>query len=115
MPNKKLKKETVSEEQEVRNLFSNKSKAVEEVGVLTKRFLYKMFDDVSKAHGGNTDKISLNDAWRHYFGMDQNMQTNSETNKPYLNSKEEMKNAIQQMEADDLCMLDGDQIILMNQ
>lgn len=76
-----------------------------------KRFLFKMINTL-KDENGNSDKVSLNELWAKFFRMNEEQQRNETTGEAHMNSKDEMKNILQQMEADDLCLLDGDDIIL---
>jgi hypothetical protein len=46
--------------------------------------------------------------------MSEQEQKNPSTGKTYLNSKEDLRNALEQMEADDLAMIDGQDVILTN-
>lgn len=71
-----------------------------------------MITDISNQE--RTSKIPLSSIWKKYFDLPDDSQKNGETGKAFLNSKEDLKRTLDQMEADDLTMMDGDDVILTN-
>jgi hypothetical protein len=52
--------------------------------------------------------------WQKYFALAGDHQINPATGKSYLNSKEDLKNALEHMQVDDLIMIDGEDVILIS-
>jgi len=59
--------------------------------------------------------VSINAIWQKYFNLPEDSQKNNSTGKSYLNSKDDLRQALEQMEADDLTMMDGNDVILTGQ
>ena len=101
----------IDEEQAVSDLFQSSIKFdASPVDISVKKFLFKLISDISNAE--RTSKVSINAIWQKYFGMTEDQQKNNATGKSFLNSKEELRQALEQMEADDLTMMDGNDVIL---
>ena len=77
-----------------------------------KKFVFKMISEIAKS--SNSSKVSIDSLWRKYFDMPDVEQKNASTGKDFLTSKEDLKRVLEQMEADDLTMLDGNDVILTN-
>ena len=58
--------------------------------------------------------MPINAIWKKYFALSEEEQKNPSTGKTFLNSKEDLRHALEQMEADDLAMIDGQDVILTN-
>lgn len=82
------------------------------VPISVKKFVFKMISEISNQE--STSKVPVNAIWKKYFDLPNDKQKNGETGQAFLNSKEELKHALEQMEADDLTMMDGDDVILTN-
>jgi len=105
------KKMKVDEEQQVNELFQSSIRAdVSKVDISVKKFVFKLVSDISNAE--RSSKVNINQIWKKFFGYDAAQQKDPESGKTYLNSKEDLKNVLDQMCADDLAMMDGDDVIL---
>lgn len=77
-----------------------------------KKFVFKMISEISQQ--SRSSKVSIDEVWKKYFELPSESQRNGQTGKAFLNGKDELKRALEQMEADDLTMLDGNDVILTN-
>jgi hypothetical protein len=75
-----------------------------------KKYVFKMVSELGNSE--RTDKVSINSIWKKYFSLSSEQQRNGETGEAFLNSKEDLKKALEHMEADDLIMQNGDDVIL---
>ena len=105
------KKIKVDDEAQVSALFASSIRlAADPVDITVKKFVFKLIGEVSNAAG--VGKVAVNAIWQKYFALGDDQQRNTATGTAYLNSKEELVRVLEQMEADDLAMLDGDDVIL---
>jgi hypothetical protein len=101
----------IDDEQEVNELFQSSIKFDSSpVDISVKRFIFKIVGQISNEQ--RTSKVAINAIWRKYFDLPAEQQKNEQTGTSFLNSKEDLKRALEQMEADDLTMMDGDDVIL---
>jgi hypothetical protein len=101
----------VDEDEAVSQLLrSSISSHPQKVELSVKKFVFKLISDISNAK--RTSRVSINEIWQKFFTMSNEQQKNSETNSVFLNSKEDLKNVLEQMEADDLTMMDGNDVVL---
>lgn len=52
--------------------------------------------------------------WQKYFNLDDEAQKNPNSNKHYFQNKQELKRAIESMEADDLVIINGDDVLIIS-
>lgn len=90
--------------------FANQAQAFD---INVKKFVYRIISDMSKQE--RTSRVSINSVWQKFFNLPDEQQKNPMTNRSYLNSKEELKRVMEQLEADDLTMLDGEDVILIGE
>ena len=102
----------VGEDQEVRALFAGSQQQAAPVDVSVKKFVYKL---IGEANASGSGKVAVAAIWQKYFALDDAQQRNASTGKAHLNSKDELVKVLEHMETDDLCMLDGDDVILTGQ
>ena len=101
----------IDEEQQVTELFQSSVRHdPSPVDISVKKFVFKLISDISNSQGSS--RVAINDLWQKYFSLGDDQQTNAHTGKAFLNSKEELVRALEQMEADDLAMIDGGNVIL---
>ena len=101
----------VDETQQVSDLFSSSIKFdASPIDITVKKFVYKLISDLSNSSGSG--KVSVASIWQKYFTMADAQQTNAATRRAYLNSKEELRRALDHMEADELIVIDGDAVVL---
>ena len=102
----------VGEDQEVRALFAGSQQQAAPVDVSVKKFVYKL---IGEANASGSGKVAVAAIWQKYFALEDAQQRNASTGKAHLNSKDELVKVLEHMETDDLCMLDGDDVILTGQ
>jgi len=78
-----------------------------------KKYIYKMIGEISNQIGSG--KVSVSQIWQKYFGLSDEQALNPKTSKRYLESKEELIEALKQMEAEDLIMMEGNDVFLTSQ
>ena len=104
----------IDEEQQVTELFQSSMKYdASPVDISVKKFIFKMISDISNRSGSS--KVPIKQIWQKYFALSDDQQKNQATGQPFLQSKEELTRAIEQMEADDLATVDGEEVILNGQ
>lgn len=104
----------VDDEQQVSELFQSSIRFDSQpVDISVKKFVFKLISEVSGTSGSG--RVPINSIWQKYFQLSDDQQKNVATSKPHLNSKEDLMRTLNQMEADDLAMLDGDDVILTGQ
>ena len=107
------KRMKVDDEQQINELYASSVRYdASPIDISVKKFVYKLTSDISNQE--RTSKVSIDAIWRKYFAMDDASQKNNATGKDFLQSKDELKRCIEQLEADDLTMLDGNDVILTN-
>ena len=58
-------------------------------------------------------KVSIDSVWKKYFQLPDEEQVNPNTHKPYVQNKNELRRALEQMEADDLVVIDQNDVVLL--
>ena len=76
-----------------------------------KKYVFQLIGKCKDEQGGKS-KIAINSVWQKYFNMDDEAQKNPSTNKQYFQTKQEMRRAIEAMEADDLVVIAGDDVVI---
>ena len=108
------KKMKIDEDQEVNDLFANSIRFdADPIDLSVKKFVYKLITEVQNQT--NSSKVEINKVWQKYFALSDEQQKNNATGKSFLNSKEDLMKAMQQMEADDNVMIEGSDVILTGQ
>ena len=103
----------IDEEQQVQDLFnSNQAQDPSTFDLTAKKFVFKLITESQK--DTNKSKVPINHIWSKYFTMEDDQQKNPTTKKSYFQSKQELKRALEAMEADEICIIAGDDVILMN-
>lgn len=89
------KKMKVDEEQEVNELFQSSIKfdGGQAVDISVKKFIFKMVSDISNSE--HASKVSITAIWQKYFALADEQQKNAATGTNFLNSKEQLKQALE--------------------
>lgn len=108
---KKMKVDDEQDSRVVENLVQSSARyEPSPLDMYVKKFLFKLVTDVSNKSGSG--KIPKKDIWNAYFQMDDEKTHNQQTGKHYFQSKQELFDALEQMVADDLIMIDGADVFL---
>ena len=103
----------IDEEQQVRELLQGSARydAGSQARLMTvKKFVYKLLSDATSATGAS--RVPISTLWQRYFKLPDAEQLNTESGAAFLNGKDELIDALQHMEAEDLVALDGDHVIV---
>ena len=104
----------VDEDQEVNDLFASSIRFdASPIDLSVKKFVYKLISEVQNQSGSS--KVPIKQVWQKYFSLTDEQQKNNATGKVFLQSKEDLQKAMEQMEADDNVMIDGQDVILTGQ
>ena len=106
---KRNKRVKVDDQEEVSQLFQ-KSVKVSTIDMSVKKFVYKIIGEISNQIGKG--KVPTKEIWQRYFKMSDDAQKNPQTGKAFLENREELLEALRQMESEDLVMVDGDDVYL---
>lgn len=107
-----LKKMKIDEEQQVKDIFGrDQAQDTQHFDLSVKKYVFKLIRESTQEAGGKL-RVPIASVWQKYFNLDDEMQKNPGTSKHYFQNKQEMKRAIESMEADDLVMISGDDVII---
>ena len=104
--NKRMK---ADDEEEVGKLFQ-KAIQINNFDISVKKFIFKMIGEISNQIGSG--QVSVTQIWQKYFNLQDSQQLNSHTGKQYLQTKDELIEALKQMEHDDIIMLEGNNVFI---
>ena len=111
--NANLKKMKIDEEQQVKDLFEA-AKPVEDsftFDLATKKYLFKIIGDCNTEQ--EKSKVAIDSVWKKYFQLPDEEQVNPSTGKPHVQNKNQLRRALEQMEADDLVVIDQNDVVLI--
>ena len=106
-PSKKMK---VDDAQEVNELFQSSVKHADVIDITVKKFVFKMVSEISNS--SKNSKVAIKDIWKKFFKLPDEQQINGTTGKTFMNSMEDLKKVLDQMEQEDFVMIDGEDVIM---
>ena len=105
------KKMKIDDAQQVSELFQSSMKVeTSPVHISVKKFIFRLISEISNQE--RSSKVAVDKIWKKYFELSDDMQKNPDTGEVFLNSKDDLRKALDQMEADELTMMNGDDVIL---